>query len=100
QYALGSSGQIERLPDLEVLEPPVARGISAPRVRGYDLLFQLRQGEHPFVLPAANKALEVSQAPFTFRTASYDRAAASIAAGRLPAKDEVRVEDFLAAQQY
>ena len=100
QLALGANGQIERLPDLEVLEPPVARGVTPPRVRGYDLLFQLRQGEHPFILPAANKALEVSQVPFTFRTASYDRAADSIAAGRLPVNEEVRVEDFLSAQQY
>ncbi len=100
QLALGANGRIERLPDLEVLEPPVARGVTPPRVRGYDLLFQLRQGEHPFILPSANKDLEVSRVPFTFRTASYDRAAASIAAGRLPPTDEVRVEDFLAAQQY
>lgn len=100
QSALGSSGQIERLPDLEVLEPPIARGVAAPRVRGYDLLFQLRNNEHPFVLTAADKSLEVSQVPLTFRTASYDRAVARVAAGRLPTSDEVRVEDFLAAQQY
>jgi hypothetical protein len=100
QVALGSSDQLEPLPELEVLEPPVARGVAAPRVRGYDLMYQLRHNEHPFVLTGADKSLEVSQVPLTFRTASYDRAQASVAAGRLPATDEVRVEDFLAAQQY
>jgi hypothetical protein len=100
QSALGSSGQIEQLPDLEVLEPPIARGVAAPRVRGYDLLFQLRHNEHPFVLTGADKSLDVSQVPLTFRTASYDRSLARVAEGRLPTSDEVRVEDFLAAQQY
>src|SRR5690606_8364295 len=41
KFALGSAGQLESLPDLAMLEPPVARGIAPPRVRGYDLLFQL-----------------------------------------------------------
>ncbi len=100
EYALGAGGKIEQLPDLEVLERPIDLGVSPPRVRGYDMLFQLRHGEHPFVSPGANAALETSRVPFTFRTASYDRATASIAEGHLPAGDEVRVEDFLAAQQY
>ncbi len=100
KFALGSAGQLEPLPDLAMLETPVARGISPPRVRGYDLLFQLRHGEHPLVAPAADKALEISPAPLTLQTASYDRAAARVASGRLPTKQDIRVEDFLAAQDY
>ncbi len=100
QSALGSGGQFQRLPPLDVLDPPVARGISPPRVRGYDLLFQLKHGEHPWVMPAAGGALRVSRVPFTFRTSSYDQAVASIAHGRLPEPHEIRVEDFLAAQRY
>jgi len=100
KFALGSAGQLDPLPDLAMLETPVARGIAPPRVRGYDLLFQLRHGEHPLVAPAADKALEISQAPLTLRTASYDRAAARVASGRLPTKQDIRVEDFLAAQDY
>ena len=100
QSTLGAAGRIERLPELDFLEPPLARGVEPPRIRGYDMLFQLRHGEHPFVSPAAHKQLRVSRVPFTSRTSSYDRALASVDAGRLPPAEEVRVEDFLAAQDY
>jgi len=100
EQALGAGGEIQRLPELAALESPLPRGVSPPRLLGYDMLFQLRHGEHPFVSPAAHRQLRVSRVPFTFRTTSYDLAQASVAAGRLPAKDEIRVEDFLAAQRY
>jgi len=100
QSALGAADQMEPLPALEMLEPPAPRGVRPPMVKGYDLLFQLRHGEHPFVLPAANASLRVSRVPFNFRTISYDQTARGVASGRLPAANEVRVEDFLAAQDY
>ncbi len=100
KFALGSSGQFEAVPALAAIEPHVARGITPPRVHGYDHLFQLRHTEHPMVIPAANKTLQVSRAPLTLQTSSYDRTTARVAAGRLPAKQEIRVEDFLAAQDY
>jgi Ca-activated chloride channel family protein len=100
QAALGSGGKIEQLPELDVFEPPAPRGIEPPRIVGYDLLFQLRYGEHPFVSPAAHRDLQVSRVPFTFHTASYDLAADEIERGRLPSAEEIRVEDFLAAQRY
>ena len=100
QAALGASGRIERLPELDAFESPLARGVSPPRIRGYDMLFQLRHGEQPFVSPAGHKLLRVCRVPFTFRTSSYDLAAASVAEGKLPAHEEIRVEDFLAAQRY
>ncbi|REK16584.1 MAG: VWA domain-containing protein [Planctomycetota bacterium] len=100
QSTLGAGGRIERLPELEFLEPPVPRGVEPPRIRGYDMLFQLRYGEHPFVSPAAHKQLRVSRVPFTSRTTSYDLAAAAAQSGRLPEAGEIRVEDFLAAQDY
>ncbi len=100
QDALGAGGHLDRLPDLEVLEVPENRGITPPRVRGYDLLFQLKHGEHPFASPAAHPDLTTSRVPLTFRTASYDLALRNIQDGHLPAADEVRVEDFLAAFDY
>lgn len=100
QAALGSAGQLEPLPELDAFETSLARGVLPPRVRGYDLLFQLKHGEHPFVSPSADARLASSNAPFTFATASYDRAAQRLKAGVLPAADEVRVEDFLAAQRF
>lgn len=100
QSALGAGGRIASLPALDVFEPSPARGIEPPRIRGYDMLFQLRHGEHPFVSPAVHRELQISRVPFTFRTSSYDLAAAEIEQGRLPATDEIHVEDFLAAQRY
>jgi len=100
QAALGAGGHLDRLPDLDVLEVPEFRGIIPPRVRGYDLLFQLKHGEHPFVAPAAHAELATSRVPLTFRTASYDLALRKVREGHLPAADEIRVEDFLAAVDY
>ncbi|MGD9721707.1 MAG: YfbK domain-containing protein [Pirellulales bacterium] len=98
--ALGSSDALDRLPDLEVFNVARPRGVAPPMVRGYDLLFQLRHGEHPYVSPAAHQQLAVSRLPLWLDTSSFDAAVASVKAGRLPAGDEVRVEDFLAAQDY
>lgn len=100
QTALGANGTLDRLPDLETFEPALAWGVAPPRVRGYDLLFELKHGEHPFVVPAADASLATSDLPFAFRTASFDRALAQVRSGTLPAANEIRLEDFLAAQDY
>ncbi len=99
QAALGAGGNLDRLPSLEVFEAPAPRGIAPPRVRGYDLLFQLKHGEHPFAPPSARE-LATSRMPFSFRTASYDLTVGAAREGQLPPADEIRVEDFLAAQDY
>ena len=98
--ALGAGGRFERLPNLDALELPVSHGISPPLVSGYDLLFQLKHGEHPVVSPASEKTLQSSAVPLSFATASYDLALRGTAAGQLPPADEIRVEDFLAGQHY
>ncbi len=100
QATLGAAGAIERLPQLDSFELPVAAGVAPPRVRGYDLLFHLKYGEHPFAPPAAHAELASTKMPFTFRTASYDLALDHAAAGQLPPAEEIRAEDFLAAQEY
>ena len=100
QATLGAAGAIERLPKLDSFESPASAGVAPPRVRGYDLLFHLRHGEHPFAPPAAHAELASSKMPFTFRTASYDLAVDNAQAGQLPPAEEIRPEDFLAAQDY
>ncbi len=100
QSALGAHGTLVSLPDLEVFDGQPHGGTAPPLVRGYDLLFHLRHGEHPFVSPSAHQALEATRLPFTFRTASFDEALRAVRSGRLPPTDEIRVEDFLAAQDY
>jgi Ca-activated chloride channel family protein len=100
QATLGAAGAIERLPKLDSFESPASAGVAPPRVRGYDLLFHLKYGEHPFAPPAAHAELASSKMPFTFRTASYDLAVDNAQAGQLSPADEIRPEDFLAAQDY
>lgn len=100
QATLGAAGAIERLPQLDSFESPAAAGVAPPRVRGYDLLFHLKYGEHPFAPPAAHAELASSKMPFTFRTASYDLAVDNAQAGQLPPAEDIRPEDFLAAQEY
>ncbi|HEX3724926.1 MAG TPA: hypothetical protein VHV08_01735 [Pirellulales bacterium] len=101
QAALGAGGALDRLPDLDVLDTLVSRrGVSPPRLPGYDLLFQLKHGEHPFVSPARHPALAVSRLPLTLDTASYDLAWRAARSGQLSTTDELRIEDFLAAQHY
>jgi Ca-activated chloride channel family protein len=95
---LGSGGQLDRLPTLEAYEPVGARGISPPRVRGYDLMFHLKHGEQPFVPPAVPE-LASSRMPFSFTTVSFDRLAQTGLTKSSPA-EEIRVEDFVAAQNY
>jgi Ca-activated chloride channel family protein len=99
QVALGASGTFDRVPDLDAFEMARPNGVAPPKDRGYDLLFQLKNGEHPFVALANNDGLASTRLPFTFRTASFDAAADALAAGQLPPPDEIRVEDFLAAQE-
>jgi len=98
--ALGSSGDLDPLPQLDALEVPTPRGIAPPRVKGYNLLYQLKHNEHPFVATSAHESFVSSQLPWTFRTTSYDTALSQVRAGQLPSADEIRVEEFLAAQDY
>lgn len=100
QAALGAGGDFARLPALDALEAPLPRGMTPPPVPGYDLLFQLKHGEHPFVSPADHKALVTTKVPLTLRTASYDLAVRALETGQMPSAEEIRVEDFLAAQHY
>jgi len=79
---------------------PRARGIAPPRVREYDLLFQLRHGVHPFVSPAANPLLAASQVPLNASSESFERVALSLKNRKLPPPASIRVEDFLAAMNY
>ncbi len=72
---------------------------SVPRVRGYDLAFEMAHGESPFVSLAAAPGLATNQPPLAMRTGSFDDVLAALAdkqrlaavAGRL------RIEDVLAA---
>jgi Ca-activated chloride channel family protein len=90
----------DRLPQLESMPTPEWSGVSPPRVRGYDLMFQLRYGVHPFVPPSAHSTLETSPVPLVTTSDSFDTALAMVAERKLPPPNRIRTEEFLAAMDY
>ncbi len=90
----------DELPELETTLLPVSRGVPPPLVRAYDRRFLLLHGVHPQVFPDLDQSLRVSPAPLSTSTASYDLTVRRAFEQRLPASEEIRVEDFLAAMDY
>lgn len=88
-------------PELEFVTIEAPKGVEPPRLRGvYDRGFLLREKESPPLSPAAHAELAVSRPPLTTRTDSVDLLRRLAKRERLPEDDEVRVEDFIAAQNY
>jgi Ca-activated chloride channel homolog len=87
------------LPELTALTAPVAQGMEAPLVRGYDREFLYSRGIQPPILTAFDPAALGLDVPLANRTDSVDRVRRLAAAGRLPSPDQVRVEDFITAVQ-
>lgn len=80
---------------MEVVPQSGARRV-VPRAPGYDLLFELKHGEPPFVYPAAGPAVDTP--PLSSRTASFD--AIRWSPHRRVRRSEaarLRVEDILAS---
>ncbi len=71
--------------------PDVARR-NVPRVRGYDLAFEMTTGEQPFVDPASNAILAVNRPPLSLGTIGFER----LTGGRNGGQGPLRVEDILA----
>jgi len=82
---------------MRFVDPPAWSHRGVPRVRGYDLAFELRYGEAPFVDPSADPILAVDRPPLSLRTDTFD--ALRLTPGRrLDASARpVRVEHVLAA---
>lgn len=87
------------LPELTALTAPVAQGMEAPLVRGYDREFLYSRGIQPPTLTAFDPAALGLDVPLASRTDSVDLVRRLAAAGRLPSPEQVRVEDFIAAVQ-
>jgi Ca-activated chloride channel family protein len=96
-----SDRTLDQLPELETVAWDAGpRGVAVPLVAGYDLRFQSRFGQHPFVVPETHPRFRTLNIPLTSATSSYDLAWQQLAQGKLPAAHQVRVEDFLAAFDY
>ncbi|QDU94180.1 VWA domain-containing protein [Lignipirellula cremea] len=85
------------LPDLEVASTPQPRGMEPPLTPGFDRRFLLKNWTHPVVVPALNRKLLDSPAPFSTGSDSFEAAERQMQQGRWPDPRQVRVEDFLAA---
>ncbi len=96
---LGNSSIVTE-PDLRVARGLVRRGLSGPRVKGYDLAFEFGHGEHPVVHPGNNSALLESRLPVWTDTASYELTKRALAAHQPLTGLPIRAEDFLAAMDY
>jgi len=88
-------------PVLEDVSIETPRGLEPPMIRGvYDRAFLLRENESPWLSPAAHPSLAHSRPPLTTRTYSVDELSRLAKQGRLADEDDLRVEDFIAAQRY
>lgn len=79
-----------------IAAPGAATRRRVPRVRGYDIAFEMAHGEQPFIDPGAAPALAVDRPPLNMRTDSFD-ALRLMPARRAPSPGSLRVEDVLAA---
>lgn len=79
-----------------IAAPEAAARRHVPRVRGYDIAFEMAHGEQPFIDPGAATELAVDRPPLNLRTDSFD-AMRSMPARRPTSSGFLRVEDVLAA---
>lgn len=87
------------LPELTVLHAPVAQGLEAPLVRGYDREFLYAHAVQPPTLTAFDAEARALDVPLVTQTESFDLALRLAAAGRVPTREQVRVEHFISAVQ-
>ena len=90
----------DRLPDLVAPYQPRAAGFELPPVRGYDRPFFLKNRLFPPIVPAAHPRLMDLEVPLIPGTDALSRIERSLAEGRAPQQQEVRVEDLIAAMDY
>ncbi len=90
----------EEMDDPRLVGRLVPCGVRLPRVRGAGWAFQLEYGVFPRVYPAAHPLLETSVVPLGIAPTSYELARSHLKNGELPYRQDVRVEEFLAAIDY
>lgn len=84
------------LPELVRVPMQARSGLELPLVPGYDRRFWLKEAIFPPINPQAHAKLQQLEIPLTTSTATLDSAVAALASGKLPNRDEVRVEHFVA----
>ncbi len=91
-----TSAECTRRIRVESVRFPVARGISAPLVPGYNRAFFTQNwNSSPHCTPESRDLIAMFT-PISLSTAIYDEASWLLANKQLPRAENVRVEDFLA----
>ena len=93
-------GGANRTPRVETVRGLGPLGFAPPSVKEFDRIRFLREGVHPFVSPKDHPDLEKTLVPLRLDTYSFDLLRDYLAQGRMPATEDIRPEDFLAAVDY
>ena len=80
-------------PTMTTVDVPGDSRRHVPRVRGYDLAFEMTMGEQPFIDPAADPTLAVSRPPLTLRSTGFE----ALVSGEPRGRKKIRAEEVLAA---
>ena len=88
------------LPEVESVPVLLKRGISPPVLAGFDRAFLLRHRVQPITPLNADPKLAQIAVPLVTNRTSFEAAERMLKQRRLPAADEVRVEEFLAAMNF
>jgi len=96
---MGSPGSMD-WEDLWTVPLPSPRGVDPPLVPGFPWGEYRRWGVHPFVIPASDPSLAISEVPLGVAPASFELARMYLAQGMLPPREAIRTEEFLAAMDY
>ncbi len=86
--------------DLISMAPPTSAGLAASLSRSVDREFLFRDGSHPPVLTSVDASAAAISPPLTTDTSSFELACRLVSEGRVPAPEQIRAEDFLAAIDY
>ncbi len=92
--------EIDALPELEKLSPPLPMGMQPPLVAAFPFRELRETGFFPWIVPGAHPLLRTWHVPLVHAVDSYGLTQRYVAGGELPPPELVRTEEFLAALDY
>ncbi len=92
--------EIDALPELEKLSPPMPMGMQPPLVAAFPFRELRETGFFPWVVPGSHPLLQTWHVPLVHAVDSYGLTRRYAAGGELPPPELVRTEEFLAAMDY
>lgn len=92
--------EIDALPELEKLSPPMPMGMQPPLVAVFPFRELRETGFFPWVVPGSHPLLRTWHVPLVHAVDSYGLTRRYVAGGELPPPELVRTEEFLAAMDY